>query len=362
MVDEMDLLSGLKAAPAVRPRAFEEARVMLRSAMAIEEELRETKTAPRRRGRRGRWGRRRTVSLGVVALGAAAAAVAVALIVTSAPAPGHNATASGTPSATATKATPVAMNPLLAQLAADIKVQQVKLPGNATMEIRNQSPTSDQLGDNGVDLYTDSGTYYWALSESMLPQVIAEGQDVGQGQFKRDIAAALYAVNGDIGTARQRMSIANLIPGAPHNTMQPNQDVIAKLKAIDKQRGIPYTPPKPLTPAQKQEQTDNLIWMNATDALTAAPGNPQVRAGVLRLMATMPKVEVTQTTTAGQPTLTLADSWPLLADPGLVESLVINASTGFPIAMFNRDPGQPLNVTYYHTSRVTLANVEAGQF
>ena len=76
----------------------------------------------------------------------------------------------------------------------------------------------------------------------------------------------------------------------------------------------------------------------------------------------MPKVEVTQTNTAGQPTLTLADSWPLLADPGLVESLVINASTGFPIAMFNRDPGQPLNVTYYHTSRVTLANIEAGQF
>jgi hypothetical protein len=358
MVDEMDLLSGLKAAPSVRPRAFEEARAMLRSAMAIEEELRETKTAPRRRGR---WGPRRTAGLGAVALGAAAAAVA--LVVTSTPAPGHKATASGTPSASATAtATPAAVNPLLAQLAADIKVQQVKLPGNATMEIRNQSPTSDKLGDNGVDLYTDSGTYYWASSESLLPQVIAEGQDVGQGQFKRDIAAALYAVNGDIGTARQRMSIANLIPGAPQNTAQANQDVIAKLKAIDKQRGIPYTPPKPLTPAQKQEQTDNFIWMNATDALTAAPGNPQVRAGVLRLMATMPKVEVTQTTTAGQPTLTLADSWPLLADPGLVESLVINASTGFPIAMFNRDPGQPLNVTYYHTSRVTLANVEAGQF
>jgi hypothetical protein len=355
MVDEMDLLSGLKAAPSVRPRAFEEARAMLRSAMAIEEEMRETKTPPRRRGR---WGARGTAGLGAVALGAAAAAVA--LVVTSTPAPGHNATATGTPTATAT--TPTAMNPLLAQLAADIKVQQVRLPGNATMEIRNQSPTSDKLGDNGVDLYTDSGTYYWALSKSMLPQVIAEGQDVGQGQFKRDITAALYAVNGDIGTARQRMSIANLIPGAPQNTAQANQDMIAKLKAIDKQRGIPYTPPKPLTPAQKQEQTDNLIWMNATDALTAAPGNPQVRAGVLRLMATMPKVEVTQTTTAGQPTLTLADSWPLLADPGLVESLVINASTGFPIAMFNRDPGQPLNVTYYHTSRVTLANVEAGKF
>lgn len=44
--------------------------------------------------------------------------------------------------------------------------------------------------------------------------------------------------------------------------------------------------------------------------------------------------------------LALTDSWPKLADPGLVESLVINAKTGMPIAMFNRDPGQPLNATY----------------
>ena len=79
------------------------------------------------------------------------------------------------------------------------------------------------------------------------------------------------------------------------------------------------------------------------------------------IMATMPDVKVTHTTTAGQPTLTLADSWPKLTG-GLVESLVINASTGFPVALFNRDPGQPLNATYYHTFRVTLANVEAGKF
>jgi hypothetical protein len=30
--------------------------------------------------------------------------------------------------------------------------------------------------------------------------------------------------------------------------------------------------------------------------------------------------------------------------------------------LFNRDPGQPLNATYYHTSRVKLANIEAGRF
>jgi hypothetical protein len=78
-------------------------------------------------------------------------------------------------------------------------------------------------------------------------------------------------------------------------------------------------------------------------------------------MATMPNVKVTHTTTAGQPTLTLADSWPALSTDQLVESLVIDASTGMPVALFNRDPGQPLNATYYHTTRVTLADLEAGQ-
>jgi len=30
--------------------------------------------------------------------------------------------------------------------------------------------------------------------------------------------------------------------------------------------------------------------------------------------------------------------------------------------LFNRDAGQPLNATYYHTSRVSLADLAAGRF
>jgi hypothetical protein len=356
MVDEMDLLSGLKTAEPVRPRAFDEGRAVLRAAMAVEEGMPETSSARRRRAR---WGPRRTAGFGAVALGAAAAAVA--LMVTSTPAPGPGAAASGKPS---DKATPAAVNQVLAQLAADVKVQLVKLPGNATLEIRNQSPASDAIGDNGIDLYTDDGTYYWAVSRSQLPQVVTTHQTTADGEFQRDIAAAVYAVNGDLTTARARMSVANLAPGEPNlaGTPQARKIAIEKLKAVDKAEGKPYTPPKPLTPAQKKEQTDNLIWMNSIDALTAAPGNAQVRAGVLRIMATMPDVTVAHTTTAGQSTLTVADSWPELSDGKLVESLVINARTGFPVALFNRDPGQPLNVTYYHASRVTLANVASGRF
>lgn len=355
MDDEMDLLSGLKTVEQVRPRALDEARAALRAAMADHGQALERTTAPQRRTR---WGTRRMVGFSAAAL--AAAAAAVALVVTSLPAPTHHAAAVGKSDAKAPA--PAAVNPILAQLAGDIKVQQVKLPGNATLEIRNQSPASDMPGANGLDLYTDDGTYYWGYDRSELVRVIVQHQDTAQGEFKRDMAAALYAVNGDLTTARDRMSVANLIPGTNPDPAQASQAEIEKLKAIDKARHIKYTPPKPLTPAQKEQQTDNFIWMNSIDALTAEPGNSQVRAGVLRIMATMPNVKVTRTTTVGQATLTLADTWPLLDHSGLVESLVINASTGFPVAMFNTQPGQPLNATYYHTSRVTLADVAADKF
>jgi hypothetical protein len=355
MMDEMDLLSGLKTVEPPRPRAYEEARAVLRTAMAVEalEVVPEAKIPPRRRAR---WGTRRTAGFGAAAL--AAAAAAVALVVTSLPASSHHAAATGQPSS---KATTGAANPVLTQLAANITVPQVKLPGNATLEIRNQSPTSVTPGDNGLDLYTDDGTYYWGYDRSDLLQSIASRQDVGQGAFKRSIAAALVAAKGNVATGRSLMSVANFIPGSKPNTVQAQQAEIEKLKAIDKQRHVKYTPPKPLNAQQRQEQTDNLIWMNSNYALTAAPENPNVRAGVLRIMATMPDVKVAHTTTGGQPTLTLSDSWPKLAGDD-TESLVINARTGLPVASFDSSPGQRSASTYYHSRRVTLAAVEAGKF
>lgn len=186
---------------------------------------------------------------------------------------------------------------------------------------------------------------------------ITAQKDVGDDIFKRDIAAALYAVKGDINTARARMAVSNLAPGTNPDS---DRTKIEKLKGLAKARGEQYVPPKPLTPEQQKEITDNHIWTNAIDALIAAPENPQVRAGVLRIMATMPKVKVTKTTTAGQATLTLVDSWPTAGK--LVETLVINAGTGRPVALSSRSSDTPLRTTYYHTSRVTLATIKAGKF
>jgi hypothetical protein len=50
---------------------------------------------------------------------------------------------------------------------------------------------------------------------------------------------------------------------------------------------------------------DGAVWENCEDALVAGSGNPQVRAGVLRLVSALPGITVTHGTVDGQPTLTL---------------------------------------------------------
>jgi hypothetical protein len=262
----------------------------------------------------------------------------------------------------ASSTTSAAGNPLLTKLAADITATKATLPGNATLEIRNRLANSARVQTNGIDLYTDGGAYFWGNDASELSETVAEKEPADGGEFKQAITAALIAAKGDVAAARAKMAVANYPGGvAPAASSQPTKAEIEKIEAVDKAEGKPYTPPKPLTAEQKKEQTDNFIWMNSTGALTAAPENAQVRAGVLKILATMPNVEVTHTSTVGQATLTLTDSWPEL-DPGYLESWVINASDGFPVAQSGHGGGSPSQTTYYHVTRVTLAQVAAGKF
>jgi hypothetical protein len=111
------------------------------------------------------------------------------------------------------------------------------------------------------------------------------------------------------------MAIANLAPGVKPTLIEPASS-------------------KPLT---LRQQTDNEIWSNSLDALNYGAGNPLIRAGVLRLLSTVPGVAVTQTTTDRQSTLTLAETWQSPSGP-TQEMLVINASTGLPVATMERQP------------------------
>ena len=338
MIDEMNLLSRVKDTAPLRAEAFEDARTTLRAAMAVDADRQaRPRTASDGARTRTRWTRGRAAGLGVTAV-AAAAAAAVALVVTS-PTPHQPAASGSQPASRATGHPSTAGNAQLTQLASYIEVHQSRLPGNASLEILNQSPTSATSGANGVGVFTDSGEYFWALTMSGLPQAIAGHQDPSDGGFRREVAAALFAVHGNIAAARARMAVADFAPG--------------------------ITPRKVAVPGGPRltagQQADNEIWSNCLDALNAGAANQQVRVGVLRLLATLPQVFVAHTVTDGQTSLTLTQAWE--APTGRAyDILIINAGTGLPIVTMTRQPkGELTGVTYYHASRVTLADVAAGK-
>jgi hypothetical protein len=157
------------------------------------------------------------------------------------------------------------------------------------------------------------------------------------------VAAALYAVNGDLATARERMVNATPNPfglGASAPSGQDARKEVAAVQARLRHLGIRRKgPAKPPTGADLREDIDNYVWNNCVDALTEGAGNPQVRVGVLRLLSTVPEVTVGSSTTGGRPTLTLTAGTALFA--GVTQQvLAIDAKTGVPVSSVSGIRGQ----------------------
>lgn len=353
--DEMDLVGELKEVEPLRTEAYEAARSALRSAMADEQRTPLVATRPVRPNHSRR---RVLVTRGVVGAGIAAVAAAVALLAVSGTDP---ALTSHAPTGSSTPAPAGKVNGTLMHLAADITADPAPPPGDATLILRTQSyPDSPSM--TGADLYTDSGEYFYATTESGLPSAIQSNADVGGGVGAREVAAAKYAVNGDLTTAREMMANAPF-PGG----VQPSiQTQLAQAKAQEpflKAKGINLpTPTAASIAAHEKSSMDNYIWMDSIDAFSAGAGNPQVRAGVLRILSTLPEVTVTNTTTNGLPTLTVTATAPALP-ANYQEALTIDAATGVPVAFAGGTPGQVPSVTVaYQISRVTMSDMSAGNF
>ena len=121
---------------------------------------------------------------------------------------------------------------------------------------------------------------------------------------------------------------------------------------------------------------DNYVWENCEDALIVGSGNPQVRAGVLRLVSALPGITVTHGTVNGQPTLTLTAGAAELgyaginttnpkaaAGPAYQEAITINADTGIPEEIVGGPAGGQAAVTVsYVVTRVSQADIAAGKF
>ena len=305
------------------------------------------------RARRARR-RHRIVQGGIGAGAVAVAAVTAVSMASFVPAtPARPAQASGTHPATArTSASSSASASLsasaatqqpLVQLAAVIAAEP-QPKGNATL-VQRETTLAGQATVKVWDLYTDDGRYFFSQTKSGLPAQVQENNNQGAGMFAREVAAAAYAVTGNLDTAALKMAWAA-------NT----------------------TPPPAWLKAQVNEmstgglQIDNYVWEDCEDALVVGSGNPQVRAGVLRLVSALPGVSVTNGTVDGQPTLTLAAGADELGGNGPAganyqEAITINAQTGIPLKMVGGPPGGPADTTVtWKVTRVNLADVAAGRF
>jgi hypothetical protein len=308
--------------------------------------------------------RRRMLAIGGTAgLGIAAAAVAVTLIVTSMSRPpaASRPLAGGPTASHATTTRPAVSSPLVL-LADNITASANKQPGDATLVFRSTTFTDGQAPGSGFDLYTDSGPYYWARTKSGLAGQITAHHDLADGLFTREIAAAEYAVHGDLATARERMADAPDPANAGKSPSAQMSPTLLKVKA--EMLGVKAAPGQSLAAAYDKAFTDSWVWGDATDALEAGAGNPQVRAGVLRLLSTVSGVVVTHGTLDGQPTLVVGDVTSSLNGQGSSEAaMTLNASTGIPLEYTDGPVGQtPDSTTTYQVSRVTVADIAAGKF
>jgi hypothetical protein len=304
---------------------------------------------------RARQSRRRdrivrgSVGAGVVAV-AAVAAVGVASAVPSAPA--RTPQAGGAPTAsTGVSASPTGSTgagPQLMTLAADVAAEP-QPTGNATL-VERETGAPGKASINVWDLYTDDGRYFFSQTEAGLPAQVQKDNNQGDGQFGREVAAATYAATGNLDAAALKMAWPDATP------------VPAWLKAQAKTM-------------KAGTQIDNYVWENSEDALIAGSGNPQVRAGVLRLVSLLPGINVTHGTVDGQPALTLTAGAAELgrtgadkADPKIEtgpayqEAISINAKTGIPLQIASGPAGQVTGTVSYVVTRVNLADVAAGKF
>ncbi len=192
--------------------------------------------------------------------------------------------------------------------------------GDATLVIRHQAYPDDK-SIPGADLYLDGGRYYYAPTLAGLRTAGASAL-TDTDFMKRQTDAAEAAVDSAPEAARKGMVAA--IMG--DTKMQPG---VKSTRALD----------------------DNHIWGATMDALIAGAGNTKVRAGAMRLLATIPTVKVED----HGATLDLRNTAVIA---GYEEILTVDAKTGVIEKMVGQNTGGPPSVTVtYDIKRVEARDV-----
>ncbi|MFD7655873.1 hypothetical protein ACFV4N_18015 [Actinosynnema sp. NPDC059797] len=343
----------LRDVPSPSPEAYDRARTALHAAMEA------PATAVVRPRRWFSWPK-----VGVAAVGAAAVAAAVVMGTTGGTAPAG-------PDGPAEAAPRVVVESPLVKLASDVKAAAGALPGDASLII-NTKYGLDDAPTQYYTVYTDDARVFRGDSTASLAAAVSQGhgEDI-QPYDARVTAAARLAANGDVEKARIEMITASgrnpwgvgLSPAEAEEAWERAQAETAEdLRKIGKK--VPDPRPRP-TGKELEDGINSTLWDNTTYALYIAASDADVRAGVLKLLATLQDVTIGTTDVDGQAALTLTAA-PALQGGRNTYVLTVNAENGLPIrsemipAEGAAEPSRHW-VVNYKSSRVTLADVAAGR-
>lgn len=337
-MDEMDLMKTLRDVPSPGPEAYDRARTALQEAMG---EPVATIVRPKR------WFS--WPKAGVAAVSAAAVAAAVVL----------GTSGGSVPSGPA----PQVVEAPLVKLASAVRAAGTQ-PGDASLII-NTKFGLDNKPDLYYTIYTDKGEQFTGDSVKSLVAAVAKGNAEPPTPYDRNVmAAARLAANGDVEKARIAMITAgNNALGvglSPAEADKAWADAQAETADMFRKIGKPVPAPKPRpTGKELEDLINNHLWSNTEHALFANAADAEVRAGVLKLYATIPGMIVGRTTIDGQAALTLTPPPTILG--GSADTLTINAANGLPIREEITSETSQHWVVNYQASRVTLADVAAGK-
>jgi hypothetical protein len=178
--------------------------------------------------------------------------------------------------------------------------------GDATLVQRSHRFPDGEKHFTGNDLYLDNGRYYFGATRAELKR--ATKQD---GEYDLVVKAAAAADYDQMWKATF----------SGHPVLE-----------------------------QNKLQRDNRAWFGSMDALLAGAGRADVRAGVMKILATMPKVKAAET----EDTLTITQTD---FSDGYEETLIVDAQTGIPRKFIGGNHGEAPSVTVdYEIKRVTAAN------
>ncbi|MFD4637294.1 hypothetical protein ACFWN2_08275 [Lentzea sp. NPDC058436] len=345
-MDEMDLMKKLRDVPSPSPEAYDNARAALRTAMA---EPVNTVVRPKRWFS---WTR-----AGIAAVGAAAVAVAVVMGTTGGTVP-------TSPTAPAVAAPQEVESPLL-KLASEVKA--AGMPGDSSLIIRS-SLAPDKSTYVFYTVYTDKGQRFQGDSPKSLKESAAKGEDASTDYDRKLMAAARLAATGDLEQAKRDMVNAAgccwALGGTPAEQEKAWAEGLERRAEIFRMKGMEVPPAKPRpTGKELEDAINNTLWSNSTYALFIGAANADIRAGVLKLLATIKDVTIEKAELDGQQVLKLIAVPPVSSGEG-AHVVTVDAGNGLPIrseVVPDKGAQDPHSVANYKSSRVNLADIVAGR-